>query len=144
MARRRPSVLLMIAALLAVAAAVWAVSLRTHPAFAVYDSLPAPGPAAPAAGTGVPPEPHSTLATGGDTAAPGRAAPMSSPRPAPTRPTRPRAGAASPDSAGADSAGADSARVAAAAAADTVRHHRSDNYGGYSGYGSKERRGSPN
>jgi len=132
MARRRPSVLLMIAALLAVAAAVWAVSLRTRPAFAVYDSMPAPRPAGPAVGIGVP-VPQSPPSTAGDTAAPPRPAPLSAPRPAPTRATRPRADSAGPDSAAADTV----------AAADTAHHHRSDNYGGYSGYGSKERRGTP-
>ena len=139
MPRRRPSVLLMIAALLAVAVAVWAVSLRTRPAFAVYDSLPSPGPAPAVGGGGVPPVAHSTPAAAGDTAAPARPVPTSAPRAAPVRATRPRAGGTSVDSGGADSATANTA-----AAADTIRHHRSDNYGGYSGYGSKERRGTPN
>jgi hypothetical protein len=138
MARRRPSVLVIIAAVLAVAAAVWAVSLRTRPAFAVYDPMPARRPAGPAVGTGVP-VPQSKPAGAGDSAAPARPAPMSAARPASTRATPPRAG-----SAVADSTGADSAAVDTAVTADTVHHHRSDNYGGYSGYGSKERRGTPN
>lgn len=124
MARTRPSVLLMIAALLAVAAAVWAVSSRSRPALAVYDSVPAG--VAPAPATPVP-------------SAPVPSAPRSVPEPPSTRVARPRPAAASADSARADTATADSA-----ARADTLRHHRSDNYGGYSGYGSKERRGTPN
>lgn len=137
MARRRPSVIPMIAVLLAVAAAVWAVSLRTRPAFAVYDSLPAPSTAPPAGSAGAPaaltPRPESAR----DTAAASFHTPVPAPGPARTQSSSPRRSAAA--AAGADTAGADTV-----AATDTVRHHRSENYGGYSGYGSRERRGNPN
>lgn len=120
MPRSRPSVVLMIAALLAVAAAVWAVSIRTRPTFAVYDSVPGP-----------PPAPAESAGAAAAPTAPGTPAPAR--RIAPPRSVRTAAGTARADT------GADST-----AAPDTVRHHRSDNYGGYSGYGSKERRGTPN
>lgn len=127
MPRSRPSVALMIAALLAVAAAVWAVSIRTRPTFAVYDSVPGPPPA-PAGSAGA-----ALAPTAPDTAS---AAPLT---PAPARHIAPaRSVPTAARTARADT-GADST-----AAPDTVRHHRSDNYGGYSGYGSKERRGTPN
>jgi hypothetical protein len=128
----------MVAALLAVAAAVWAVSLRTRPAFAVYDSLPVPSRAAPTGSSGAPAALTPAPAPAGDTTAPAPHAPMTAPRPAPTRGRQPRALTASADTARADTAGPGTAT------ADTVRHHRSENYGGYSGYGSRERRGNPN
>ena len=138
MARTRPSVIPMIAVLLAVAAAVWAVSLRTRPAFAVYDSLPAPSTAVPAGSAGPPAAVTPRPEPAGDTSVAPFHTPVSAPGPARTQSSGPRRSAAASDTAGADTAGADTA------AADTVRHHRSENYGGYSGYGSRERRGNPN
>ena len=139
MARRRRSVIPMIAALLAVAAAVWAVSLRTRPAFAVYDSLPAPSGGGPAASAGAPAAVTPRPGPAGDTAAAAFHPPMPAPGPAAIRSGNARRAPAMGDTAGADTAGADTG-----ATADTVRHHRSENYGGYSGYGSRERRGNPN
>ena len=135
MARSRPSVSLVIVVLLAIAAAVWAVSVRTRPTFAVYDTVPAPSPVAPA-----------------ESAAPARAAPERvDTGPAPggaaqsvQRPgTSPRVGLRA-DTAAAPAAAPASPRTDSSARSDTLRHHRSENYGGYSGYGSRERRGSPN
>ena len=134
MARRRPSVILMFAALLAVAAAVWAVSLRTRPAFAVYDSVPAPTGGAPAASAGAPAAETPRPGPAGDTVAAALPAPAPAPGAAAMRSSGARRAPATADTAGADTA----------ATADTVRHHRSENYGGYSGYGSRERRGNPN
>lgn len=117
----------MIAVLLAVAAAVWAVSIRTRPTFAVYDSVPGP-PSAPAESPGaavVPPAP--------DTASAVPSTPVPTRRASPSRSARTTVATARGDTA-----------PDTAAAADTAHHHRSDNYGGYSGYGSKERRGNPN
>lgn len=139
MTRRRPSVIPMIAVLLGVAAAVWAVSLRTRPAFAVYDSLPAPSTAVPAGSAGPPAAVTPRPEPARDTAAAALHAPVLPPGPVPAQSSRARRSAAAADTAGADTSGADTA-----ATADTVRHHRSENYGGYSGYGSRERRGNPN
>lgn len=105
--------------LAATAVAVWAISTRTRPALAVYDSVPAPRASADTVAASTAPAP------GTDT---GRAGADSGDRPvgasAEVRRARPQVRADS---------------------ADTVaRPHRSDNYGGYSGYGSKERRGDPN
>ena len=120
MARSRPSVSLVIVVLLAIAAAVWAVSVRTRPTFAVYDTVPAPTPAAP-----------ERVDTG---PAPARAA-QSVQRPGTSSRVGLRADTASAPA---------SARTDSSPRSDTLRHHRSENYGGYSGYGSRERRGSPN
>ena len=118
MTRRPWSTAILLGILLVVAALVWAVSTRTRPSFAVYDSVSAP----PAVRDTVRPEPADT-GTGGPPA----------PAVAATRATVARLSRHVPVRARADSA-------------DTsgVRPHRSDNYGGYSGYGSRERRGDPN
>ena len=118
MARSRPSVALMIVVLLAIAAAVWAVSVRTRPTFAVYDSVAAPSPVAPA--------PLDSASS------PARAS-QSAQHPRISR----RAGSRADTAPAATSSATDTG-------SDTLRHHRSENYGGYSGYGSRERRGSPN
>jgi hypothetical protein len=122
----------MIVVLLGLAAAVWAVSIRTRPTFAVYDSVPAPAPMAPAESAGAA---AAAAAVPADSASvPGRASqPVSHPRI--SRPVGIRADTAP---AAVSSAGD------TVAGSDTLRHHRSENYGGYSGYGSRERRGSPN
>lgn len=118
MTRRPWSVAVLLGIVLVVAVAVWAVSTRTRPSFAVYDSVPERQGGADA----MPRAPADTItaAAGGVPVAPPPAPslPVSRKVPVPAR----------GDSA--DSSGA--------------RPHRSDNYGGYSGYGSKERRGDPN
>lgn len=122
MSRRPFSIVLLLGVLLATAVAVWAVSTRSRPALAVYDSMPAPPPSADQTGpTVASPTPTPALDSGkaisDSTATPvnGSAAPRAA-RPA-------------------------SARSATDTADTVARPHRSDNYGGYSGYGSKERRG---
>lgn len=142
MARSRPSFGLMIAVLLAVAAAAWAVSVRTRPAFAVYDSVP-PAPPARKAGPAAP-----SSAAPADGTPPAAVTPLSADSPSslarvPQPLRHPRISASvglRPDSSpAAVRSPTDSAR-----GSDTLRHHRSENYGGYSGYGSRERRGTPN
>lgn len=102
----------------AVIAAVWLVSTRTQPAFAVYD--PVPSAAAP-----VPPRPQ-TSAPVPDTI---HHVPVRPARPARTQPPRQRPAAAAVIHPDTDSVAA--------------HPHRSDNYGGYGGYGSRERRAPP-
>lgn len=122
MSRRPFSIVLLLGILLATAVAVWAVSTRSRPALAVYDSMPAPRPSADQTGPA-----------------------LASPAPAPAADS----GKALDDSTVTPAKGSAAPRAAKPApargptdTADTVaRPHRSDNYGGYSGYGSKERRG---
>lgn len=122
MSRRPVSIVLLLGILLGTAVAVWAVSTRSRPALAVYDSMPAPLPSAdhtgPALASPAPaPAPDSGEAIADSTAAPVK--PSATPRAARPAP----------------------ARVPTDTADTVARPHRSDNYGGYSGYGSKERRG---
>ena len=135
MARSRPSVALMIVVFLAVAAAVWAVSVRTRPTFAVYDSVAAPSPMAPA-GSAVD---GAAAAAVTPALADSASAPVRASRP--VQPSRISRRSRVPADTG---TAVTSAATDTAAGSDTLRHHRSENYGGYSGYGSRERRGSPN
>ncbi len=118
MSRKRVSWIIVALVIAAVVAAVWAVSVRTRPAFATYDTPRrdevAPLPVAP-----VPP---------GD----------SVPMPADSS-------AAPPRPAGPAAAAARRTRVATPGSDTLPAHpHRSDNYGGYGGYGARERRSDPN
>jgi hypothetical protein len=125
----------MIVVLLGIGAAVWAVSVRTRPTFAVYDSVPPPSPVAPAE------RPADSPAQAAVTPAPAASASASARVAQPVR----HPGSSRPVGIRADTApAATSSATDTAAASDTLRHHRSENYGGYSGYGSRERRGSPN
>ena len=128
----------MIVVLVAIAGAVWAVSVRTRPTFAVYDSVPPPPPSS----------------SGPSPAAPAGSAARAAVAPVPADSTSARARAAQPvrhprvshpiESPADTAPAATSSPTDTAAGTDTLRHHRSENYGGYSGYGSRERRGSPN
>ena len=116
MSRRPSSILLLLVVLAATTAAIWVISTRSRPVLAVYDSMPAP---AASSDTLAPENRVSDTTPAGKLAAP--AADSASRRPRSTPPAR------------------------APATADAgARPHRSDNYGGYSGYGFKERRGDPN
>ncbi|HJP57358.1 MAG TPA: hypothetical protein VJ847_10060 [Gemmatimonadales bacterium] len=128
----RSRVFVVVAAVVLVGLAVWAVSARSRPAFAVYDTLPA---ALHQDSPGAPPPRDSDrvahpAAAGSEAISPERthAATREPPRAASAPVPAPRADTATTDSV----ATRDSA---------AVRPHRSDNYGGYSGYGSRERRG---
>lgn len=123
MSRRPSSITLLLLVLAAAAGAIWLISARGQPALAVYDSMPAPPPAS------------DTLATGRTVAGP----------PAADSAPSGRLAARAVDSAARPLRRAPTSRSPVPAASDTApRPHRSDSYGGYSGYGSRERRGNPN
>jgi len=124
MSRRPSSIALLLLVLAMAAAAIWAISTRSRPALAVYDSMPAA------------PAPADTLVSDTlvrDTSAAGTA---SAGKPA---------GHITDSAAVHPPRGAQSIRAVTPDTSDSTTHpHRSDNYGGYSGYGSKERRGVSN
>jgi hypothetical protein len=127
MSRRHSSITLLLFVLAAAAGAIWLISTGSRPALAVYDSMPAP----PAPDTLVTDTRAADASVAGTPAADSTSSGRLAPRAADTaaRPLR----SVSPF------------RARVPAATDTALHpHRSDNYGGYSGYGSKERRGDPN
>lgn len=118
MSRRPASIVLLLVVLAGAAAIIWVISTRSRPALAVYDSMPASS------------VPSDTLAPETTVADP---TPTQSPAaPAADRATQRLRSTPPP-------------RARAPETSDTAaRRHRSDNYGGYSGYGSKARRGDPN
>lgn len=122
MSRRPISLVLLLGILLATAVAVWAVSTRSRPALAVYDSLPSPRPSTDQTEPALASPPAAAAPDSGKAIADSTAAPVKSS-------AAPRAARPAP------------ARVRTDTADTVARPHRSDNYGGYSGYGSKERRG---
>ena len=124
MSRRPSSIVLLLVVLAGAAAAVWVISTRSRPALAVYDSMPAfPAPSGTlVADTSVSDTSAADSTPAGKLAAHSRDSAAHRLR---STPPPPRAGAPT--------------------TSDTAtRPHRSDTYGGYSGYGSKERRGDPN
>ena len=124
MSRRPSSIVLLLVVLAAAAGAVWVITTRTRPALAVYDSMPLPPPPPPGAVVADMPVADSSVAD-------------SSPSVRLAAPAR--------DSAARHPPNIPASRARVRADSDSAsRPHRSDNYGGYSGYGSKERRGDPN